>query len=589
MEETGQEQNLNGAHAEQTANSNSETPSSAHEHFLEENYLGQSIQVGAGSLNMRMNGYTPNGNSTKGCHVGEFVIIASDSTKKIATIGQISEVTIDDSVQGPNGEIFSLGSIKLLTTVNFETGKITPGVTSAPQIGNYVFRTLPELVQAIVEAKNVSTPGADTEHRVQLHLANLPNATSTPVAFTPEMLFGRHMAILGTTGAGKSWSLARLMEECGKHRSKVILFDATGEYATLRNNTYHVYLGEDPNPPENAREVAIPYQELLESDLFAIFKPKGQSQAPKLREAIKSLKLAELESSLTLDGKIIKVNKSKQKFDEAYRRHQKTVDDPSAKFDISLLAEQIQNECIYPQRSEMEPNVWGNINGNDQAHCIPLINRIQDIINSHTLAPVFKPGQKPSLLKAIDAFLEDDNYSVLRVSLKYLSFDHNAREIITNAMGRHLMQMARFGEFKQNPILVVLDEAHQFLNKSLSTAGQDFPLEAFSIIAKEGRKYAISVCLATQRPRDIPEDVLSQMGTMIVHRLINDKDRGVVERASADVDQSVIASLPTLASGEAVIVGVEFPVPLSVKMKKPHNPPMSSGADYQSYWARGIV
>ncbi len=570
-------------------NGASHSPFVTEEHFSDENYLGQTIRVGAGSLSMRMTGFTPSGLSTKGCHVGEFVIIASDSTKKLATIGQISEVTVDNSAQGPNGELLSLGSVKLLTTVNFETGKISPGVLSAPQIGNFVYLTLAELVKSIVEVRDIKTDGSKEEQRVQLNLACLPDADATPVAFTPEMLFGRHMAILGTTGAGKSWSLARLMEECGNHKSKVILFDATGEYSTLRHNTYHVYLGEDPNPPKNAREVVIPYQELLESDLFAIFKPKGQSQAPKLRAAIKSLKLAELDPTLALEGKIIKVNKTKNKFQAAYKKFQKVVDNPKAQFDISLLAEQIQNECVYPSRSEMEPNVWGNINGNDQAHAIPLINRVQDIVNSHTLAPVFQPGDKPSLLRAIDAFLQDDNYSVLRVSLQYLSFDHNAREIITNAMGRHLMQMSRDGLFRQNPLVVVLDEAHQFLNKSLTTAGQDFPLDAFGIIAKEGRKYAISICLATQRPRDIPEDVLSQMGTMIVHRLINDKDRGVVERASTDVDQSVISSLPTLASGEAVVVGVDFPVPLSVKMKKPQNPPMSSGPDYQTHWARGII
>ena len=129
----------------------------------------------------------------------------------------------------------------------------------------------------------------------------------------------------------------------------------------------------------------------------------------------------------------------------------------------------------------------------------------------------------------------------------------------------------------------------RFLNKNLVADGQDFPLDSFGMIAKEGRKYAISVCLATQRPRDIPEDILSQMGTLVVHRLINDKDRGVVERASTDVDRAVINSLPTLASGEAVMVGVEFPVPLSVKMRKPKNPPVSSGPDYQSHWARGLL
>ncbi len=74
------------------------------------------------------------------------------------------------------------------------------------------------------------------------------------------------------------------------------------------------------------------------------------------------------------------------------------------------------------------------------------------------------------------------------------------------------------------------------------------------------------------------------MGTLIVHRLINDRDREVVERASGEIDQSAAEFLPTLAPGQAVIIGVDFPIPLTVQILKPQSVPDSKGPDYQQFW-----
>jgi DNA helicase HerA-like ATPase len=172
------------------------------------------------------------------------------------------------------------------------------------------------------------------------------------------------------------------------------------------------------------------------------------------------------------------------------------------------------------------------------------------------------------------------------VSLKFLSFTHNAREIVANAIGRHLLLRARENKFKTQPLLVFLDEAHQFLDKQLGDENTRYPLDAFDLIAKEGRKYGLTICIATQRPRDIPEGVLSQMGTLVVHRLINDRDREVVERASGEIDKSAAEFLPTLAPGQAVIIGVDFPIPLTVQIACPEAKPDSKGPDYQGYWCK---
>lgn len=110
-------------------------------------------------------------------------------------------------------------------------------------------------------------------------------------------------------------------------------------------------------------------------------------------------------------------------------------------------------------------------------------------------------------------------------------------------------------------------------------------MDSFALIAKEGRKYGLHICLATQRPRDIPESVLSQMGSLIVHRLINDKDRGIIERACGEANASALSTLPILTQGQAVLLGAEFPVPLLVKVQMPVRRPNARSADFQRCWA----
>lgn len=87
-----------------------------------------------------------------------------------------------------------------------------------------------------------------------------------------------------------------------------------------------------------------------------------------------------------------------------------------------------------------------------------------------------------------------------------------------------MLNRARNRDFQESPIVVLIDEAHQFLNKSIKDEHFDTkPLDAFDSIAKECRKYGLFLCIATQIPRDIPIGTLSQMGTFIVHQSFNFK------------------------------------------------------------------
>ena len=329
----------------------------------------------------------------------------------------------------------------------------------------------------------------------------------------------------------------------------------------------------------------FPYQHLTVDELYFLLHPSAKTQVPKLMEAIRSLKVAKLdlnkESGITYNanGNLVKAGKKKRPFEIFYYQHISDIESKSCDFDILKLAHQITQECVW-DTDKNDPETWGGRNETDVSNCISLISRVNNLINTDEYNKVFGFKQigetsPVSLIEYLDEFYNGDK-QILRIDFSSVSFDYQVREILVDAIGRYLLEKARNGDFKQNPLIVFIDEAHQFLNKQI--ADEYFmakPLDAFEQISKEARKYGLFICLATQMPRDVPIATLSQMGSFIVHRLINEQDKRAVENAASAANKNILSFLPILGEGEAVVVGVDFPMPLLVKIEPPKNKPKS--------------
>jgi hypothetical protein len=516
-----------------------------------------------------------NGRGDLKVSVGTYLIIDCES---YGLVGRAIQVQLN-----PKSSTLE-ATVELFSTILFDDNRIVSGVVNPARVGDKVATPPAHLIKRVITGESTLISNSQEEEGLKLKLATLRSSENIDIHVSPERLFGRHCAILGSTGGGKSWSLARIVEQVGQLRSKVILIDATGEYEELTGATVHVHFGKDTNINKFSERVSVPYHHLNEQDLFAIFRPSGQSQGPKLRAALRSLKLAQLASTVTVDGTILKVHKSKHEFEKNLRKYREAIEAPYAYFDIKLLPQQIENECVEQQRSVTEPDIWGSTSSIDLSNCMSMISRIQDMISSPYLEPVFKPGKYPSIFEKLHNFIRSEDARIFRINMRNLSFAFGTRKVIANAIGRHLFELAQLGCFAKKPIVTVIDEAHQFLTHEGSIE-DDLNMDTFGLLAKEGRKYSITLCIATQRPRDIPESVLSQMGTLLVHRLINDNDRGIIERASGEIDAGSLKLIPSLAPGEAILAGVDFPLPLYIRMTPPECRPHSAGADYQRFWS----
>lgn len=514
--------------------------------------------------------------ASESVEVGRFVVM---DCGKLLLFARITSVT-SESGQQPDAQ--GIGVIELLTTMSPGGEGVNRGLTRLPHPGTAVYSTAPELLRWLFESSQMRESESEP---LMLTVGSLGDGTE--IRLTPERLFGRHCAVLGATGAGKSWTFSRLIEGAIGHSAKVLLFDATGEFETLKSDRVrHFHVGNDSTGNESSDELVLPFNALTESDLFALFKPSGPTQGPKLRAAIKSLKLARV-PQLAVRGVILKAGKLKAPFEAAYMSRAREIEDPRANFDITKLPAQIDAECVFTAggfSSSPDDRHWGGPNELERSNCVTLITRIEDMLQAPELACMFQPGDKRSVFDELTSFIEDPAARVLRISLKHLPFSHDAREIVANALGRHVLDMARDDKFRQSPILLFVDEAHNFLNKTLGDEDTRYRLDSFELIAKEGRKLSLNICISTQRPRDIPEGILSQMGTLIIHRLRNNQDRELVERASSDAERSAMSLVPEMGDGQAIIVGVGFPISLPVQVSKPTQPPDSRGPDFQRQW-----
>lgn len=546
-------------------------------------YMGEVYSVNANTVQVNLTGagapsgsYYLGGRYGKG-EVGEFIIIEGQINLVLARV--IEVWTADKKPGKEKSEAFA--KIRMLGSISMDTLRVIAGVKAYPRLGDRVYAAPKKLVSLIP-----SLMDGDLQEEISLSLGSVDTEFENKVQISPEKLFGRHCAILGSTGGGKSWTISRIIEESLRFQSKVILLDATGEYRCMnKGSVSHIHLSNPVKEAECSIKCYLPPKCFIESDFMALFEPAGKVQGPKLREAIRSLRLVMLFPDKFSQGYIEKIGQNKEIYTDCMSEAGvlDKLNDPTNPFEVENLPKQIEQECVRPSNSG-STSKWGLADDFSYSNCFPLITRIDNVRTSHAFCSVFQDDKCPSLIDKINDFLSNHEKHLLRLDLSGLSFEYNAREIIANVIGRHLLNEARNNAYTKAPLLVFIDEAHNFLGKHIG--GEDIiaKLDAFELIAKEGRKYGLNICLATQRPRDITEGVLSQMGTMIVHRLTNEKDREVVERACGELDRDASAFLPNLKPGEAVIIGCDLPIPLTIQIDEPNDPPKSSGPDYQESW-----
>lgn len=570
--------------------------------FEHSHFIGYVNQVNPTNVNVHfpsstlLQSFFYKGENFNGGHVGNFVVIEGEKDGFLAKILELNlpeKERLELSEKSfKNNDFHPIGKVEILMSFDiFNPHNIEKGLNTLPVIGAKVFVCSSDFIKSYF--KNFGVKEENIGKSPVFPLGKLTHDYSCTVEVSQQALFGRHCAVVGTTGGGKSYSVSRLLEGVISNKGKSIIIDATGEYAPI-DEKHH---SEEPLILSNG--AYFPYSKLSLSDLFVLFRPSGQVQQPILLEAIKSLKIAqclirdksEYDNEETNDtitftigakkliikgGCIVKQGNNTAPFKNSYFKYVNEIEDSSkSDFDISKLSTQIMNECYNDFGDKWSDRRDERNFGNSTS----LIMRINNIINDDSYKKLFGFHEEngKNLIDSFTNFLSKENEKYfLRVGFENVPFNFQAREILANAIGKYLLNESRKKKFIESPLILFLDEAHQFLNKSVKDEYfEQTELNSFESIAKESRKHGLFLCISTQMPRDIPVGTLSQIGTFIVHRLINHFDKEAIANASSSANRSTLDFLPILGAGEAILMGVDFPMPVMLKINMPKVKPNS--------------
>jgi hypothetical protein len=395
-----------------------------------------------------------------------------------------------------------------------------------------------------------------------------------------DKFFQRHAAILGSTGSGKSWSVALMLERASALKSaNLIVFDMHGEYSTLCEGEnpiaqqYHI-AGPGDLDGSNPNSLFIPYWLLNREEMLALILDRSDDNAPnqaaRFTEHVRTLK----EQTLQSEGKTEVL--------ETF-----TVDSPIP-YDIDSLL-----SCLNHDNVEMVPkeNGSGTKQGPWYGKLSRFIGRLKAKIDDRRCGFMFQPPEECNAY----GWLENMLMKLFAVSesqrgIKIIDFSEvpsDVLPIITGVLAR-LLYNIQFWMDKdaRHPLTIVCDEAHLYLPvRDAAEAAEKRALEAFERIAKEGRKYGVSLLVVSQRPSDVSRTILSQCNNFLVLRLTNDQDQSVVKRLLPESMVGITDILPLLDLGEALLLGDSILLPTRIKLDKPKIAPESATRQFWSDWA----
>ena len=386
--------------------------------------------------------------------------------------------------------------------------------------------------------------------------------------------FQRHAAILGSTGSGKSWTVASLLERTAKlPTSNLIVFDLHGEYREL----------------SYARQLRIPEPEELgnSSDEF-LYLPYWLLNADEMQ-------------AMFIDGSEFSAHNQVMAFQDAVIEEKKAVLRKLGKDDIlnaftldSPIPFSIDNviKKLHDLNEEMIQGARGLKQGHFFGQFSRLLTRIRSKLSDKRYGFLFNAPdtehQYNSMANMIQKLMD---YKSDKAQIKVINFSEVPSDILPVIVGlvaRVIYQIQFWTDHdKRRPLAMVCDEAHLYLPKKEGrNPVEQRAIESFEKIAKEGRKYGVALLIVSQRPSDVSTTVLSQCNNVIALRLTNGDDQSTVKKLMPESLESLLEVLPIMDIGEALVVGDSVLLPSRIKITPPNEKPLSATIDFWSEWLK---
>lgn len=448
------------------------------------------------------------------------------------------------------------------------------GVETFPQIESKCFEITGQNLQNFM---NILGKGIDADKRLKIGTFMMDK--DAEAILDGNKFFQRHAAILGSTGSGKSWCVANILEKASRLKyANIIVFDMHGEYKSLTEGadaiaqSFRIAGPGDLERP-GSEVLFLPYWLLNREELLSMLLDRSDSNAPNQASRftlhIRSLK----EDTLAKEGKT-EISKTF------------TVDSPIPFLMTDLL------KLLKADDTRKGVGKNGPVKGEWEGKLTRFISRLESKIADKTYGFMFQPAddiQDYNWLAYLACRLL--GYQDGHKSIKIIDFSEvpsDVLPVVTGTLARLLYDVQFWmNPQKRTPFTIICDEAHLYLPlKEDADSVQKQALYHFERIAKEGRKYGISILAVSQRPADVSKTILSQCNNFVVLRLTNERDKGVIKNLLPDSLKSTIEFLPLLDVGEALVVGDAILLPSRIALDKPleQHRPLSATKDFWDEW-----
>ncbi len=479
-----------------------------------------------------------NGKTYRIGQIGSFVVLPVGD---INVIGVITKVKMEPR---QNGNTHKEVELQLVGSVIEE--RFQKGVSAFPSPGNDVYMT---------DDADVSTLFSSYA-QYGFAIGDVSEYAGERQYVDPNRFFGKHIAILGSTGSGKSTTVASVLQKVQMFsNTHVIILDIHNEYSAAFRDFGNLV---------NITKLELPYWFMNFEELREMFvdetEPSAQSQIMLLKDTVlasKKAKNPQMQETVTVDTPVY--------------------------FDINEVRARFQYFD-----TERITSATGGISreGPFFGQFTRFLVRLDSRINDKRYEFMFKPkkykdsGALQDVMTNLLGF--DTKKQITVIDLSGVPFD--IVNTLVSLLARTVFDFNFWNKTKSElPILLVFEEAHNYLPQNSTTVNRA-ARKTVERIAKEGRKYGVACMIVSQRPSELSETILSQCNNYVILRLTNPTDQKYVTKLVPDAYAGMFDILPVLRQGEAVIVGDATALPVKVMVDFPAPTPNSADIKFYEKW-----
>ena len=436
-----------------------------------------------------------------------------------------------------------LGSVDFVGEGEDHDGKLAAfrrGVTAPPMPGFVIHPVSDEDLAQIFA----------TDERPHIRIGTVHPSDDIPAALYVDALLGRHFAILGSTGTGKSSATALVLHRICElaPEGHILMIDPHGEYGASFKQTGAVF---------DVSNLAIPYWLMNLDEHAEIFVAIGGAERQIDRDILAKCILAARAKNRAAEG-----------------LHRLTVDSP-----IPYLLSDL-NAILQAEMGKLDKGGVG------AAPYMRLKTRIDEVKADPRYAFMFSGMLVADSMAEVLARLLRLPGNGKPISIVDMSaVPSEVTPVVVSLLARMIFDHALWSRDEDaRPVLLVCEEAHRYIPQE----GKSPARAVLERIAKEGRKYGVALGLVTQRPSDLAEGVLSQCGTIVAMRLNNERDQAHVRSTVPEGARGLVDAIPALRNREAVVVGegVSIPIRVAIDALDRDRLPASHDPLFSDCWSR---